>query len=195
VKRPTCVLVVALVVLPAYVAACATTESLGRKTQHVRIVTEPENAMVYVGTGDARRFVGHAPQTMTTVYDATRTTFDHAWWAAPALSAVVVAMGGVVWKVAPARSLQDSVWITVGASTMWAAGGAAFTASLIACAVQESRARGIETAPEPREVSISAVAEGYDLATATVTSPGDDADVKIVLFPRVPLVPKRSSDQ
>jgi hypothetical protein len=174
-----------VVVLLLFAPGCVTTESLGQKTQTVKIITVPEGAMIRVGTGSDQRLLGPSPQTLTVLYEEKQSTFQRAWWMVPAASAAVV-FGGVgvfisrgdIWSGGPGQY--------IGGVTMMAAGGAAFVASLVACLVLETRDPISEYSPEPREVTLSATLEGYATATAKVVSPGEDNEATIALIPESP---------
>ncbi len=172
-----------LAVLMAFVwtLSCVSTTT-EKRTQTIKVNTDPPGAKVWVGDESGQKVVGTSPTEVSREYDFEVNEFSSWWWSTVAISALVEIFGIIVladWLARPqSEGGRDDGW-WAGATPM-GAGGLGLILGMIFC-IKGEREDETESYSIPTTVTIGANLDGYMSQKMDITIQSDQEEINLLL--------------
>jgi len=171
------------VVLVSVLASGCVSTRTEKRSQKLRVNTEPEGATVWLKDASGQRFMGPGPANLEQSYDVAISDFNEWSWLGVAAAALGAA-GGTALVVSAQSNDSDAPTEgqLAGGIGLLAAGGVGLVLGLIYCIKGQSREG--EERLEIQNIEIGAELAGHLTRKVDLTVPGDQKEVSLVL-PRV----------
>ncbi|MBN2494948.1 MAG: hypothetical protein JXR96_10190 [Deltaproteobacteria bacterium] len=151
------------------VSGCAYTR-IDKRSQTIKVNTNPQGAQVWIGDDSGRRVIGQSPVSVTREYGFEYYEFNEWWWSTVAGSLALTIAGIAIGVV----GVDGPDWLAAGL------GGVGLVTSSIFCTLGQLK-DGEEKGPLARSVVVGADLDGFFVDPMNVRIPIEKGEINLLL--------------